>query len=201
MLRTCLILLLLSASVVNAKPIVVLGDSISAAYGIDASKGWVTLLQNKIDAHQLDYSIHNESISGETSAGGLTRIKNILKTHKPRILLLELGANDGLRGIPPFVMKKNLSAIIQAAQKANCQVILLSMQIPTNYGKRFTEMFYNSYFELAKKHDIAVVPFILQDVALDKNLMQKDQVHPNAKAQSIITEHIWPYVLPFLEQP
>jgi len=199
MVKACFLFLLLSVSVANATPIVVLGDSISAAYGISVNKGWVQLLQNKIDARQLDYSIHNESISGETSAGGLSRIEDVLTNHKPGLLLLELGANDGLRGIPPLVMKKNLSAIIQAAKKANCQVLLLSMRIPTNYGKRFTQMFYNSYFELAEEHDIAVVPFILQDVALDKSLMQDDQAHPNAKAQGIITEHIWPYVLPFLE--
>lgn len=177
-----------------------MGDSISAAYGIDVNKGWVSLLQNKITENHYPHIVYNESISGDTSAGGLSRIGQALEKHQPRFLLLELGANDGLRGVPPSVMKNNLRAIIQRAQASHCQVLLLSMRIPSNYGKRFTEMFYATYFDLAKELNIPVVPFILDGIALDETLMQKDRLHPNEQAQALIMAHIWPYLQPLLEQ-
>ncbi len=196
------LVLIFASLTVNAgatTKIVVLGDSISASYGINIDQGWINLLQNKINAANLGYSIQNESISGDTSAGGLARIDQVLARHQPKLLLLELGANDGMRGMSPKLMKNNLAEIVKRSKTAGAKVLLLSMRIPTNYGKRYTDMFYNSYLDLGKELDIPVVPFILEDVALKKELMQKDRIHPNAKAQVLIAEHVWPYLLPMLK--
>jgi acyl-CoA thioesterase-1 len=190
--------LLLFAMQIQAKSIVVLGDSISASHGIEAQQGWVALMQQKIQSSHPDYSIHNESISGDTTAGGLARLPRILKKYQPDILLIELGANDGLRGMSLLAMQQNLAAIIHKAKKSGAQVLLLSMRIPSNYGKRYTDMFYNSYQKLATQYDIAVVPFILESVALNKKYIQSDGIHPNTKAQAFIAAHITPYVLPLL---
>jgi len=191
-------IVLLFATQVQAKSIVVLGDSISASYGIEAKHGWVALMQEKIKTHHPDYTIHNESISGDTTAGGLARLPRILKKYQPDIILVELGANDGLRGMSLLTMQKNLAAIIQKSKQSGAQVLLLSMRIPSNYGKRYTDMFYNSYQKLAAEYHITAVPFILEAVALNKEYMQKDGLHPNAKAQPFITAHITPYLLPLL---
>jgi len=186
------------SSLTQAKSIVVLGDSISASHGFEAQQGWVALMQQKIQADYPSYTIHNESISGDTTAGGLARLPHILKKYQPDIIMLELGANDGLRGMSLTVMQKNLSAIIEKSQKSGAQVLLLSMRIPSNYGRRFTDMFYNTYQKLSIQHDIPVVPFILESVALNKSQMQDDGMHPNALAQPSITEHIYPYLLKLL---
>jgi len=192
---------LMSMSAMAQPPpiIVVLGDSISAGYGIEIDKGWVALLQKKLLAAKSNYSISNASISGDTSAGGLARIDPILTTDKPAIILLQLGANDGLRGLSPIQMKNNLAEIVHRAQKAGAKVILLGMKIPPNYGKRYVDMFYNVYPQLAKELDIPLVPFLLEDVALDKDLMQADGLHPNAKAQPILANKIEPYLFPLLK--
>ena len=182
------------------KSIVVLGDSISAAYGIEVGQGWVALVQDKLHKEHYDYTVNNESISGDTSAGGLARIDNALSRHKPSVVIIELGANDGLRGLSPTVLKSNLAEISQRAQKAGAKVLLLSMRIPPNYGKRYTEMFYNVYPELSKELKVPYVPFILEDVALVKQLMQEDGLHPNAKAQAVIVEKIWPHLIKLLER-
>jgi len=182
-----------------AKSIVVLGDSISAGYGLDAGKGWVTLLQKKFNQKNKAYTVFNESISGDTTAGGLARINKALSQHKPELVLLELGANDGLRGLSPKRMKSNLAEMINRSQKSGAKVLLLSMRIPPNYGKRYVEMFYKVYPQLAKEMNIPFVPFILEEVALVKDLMQKDGLHPNAKAQPIIADKIWQYLEPILE--
>jgi acyl-CoA thioesterase-1 len=186
-----IIIVSLMPQVVSAKAIVVLGDSISAGYGIEVSQGWVSLLQNKLDVSNDNYQIINESISGETTAGGLARIDRVLSEYRPVVLLIELGANDGLRGLPVDIMKSNLAEIIRRGQKAGAKVLLLGMRIPPNYGKRYTNMFYNVYMQLSKEMKIPYVPFILEDVALIKELMQPDGLHPNAKAQSIIAERVW----------
>ena len=183
-----------------AKPIiVVLGDSISAGYGIEIEEGWVALLQKKLIATNSNYSISNASISGDTSAGGLARIDQILTVDKPAIILLQLGANDGLRGLSPVQMKNNLAGIVRRAQKAGAKVILLGMKIPPNYGKRYVELFYNVYPQLAKELDVPIVPFILEDIVLNKDLMQADGLHPNAKAQPILADKIEPYLFPLLK--
>lgn len=184
---------------VMAKSIVVLGDSISAAYGMEVDQGWVALLQAKLNKDQPGrHSIHNESISGDTSAGGLARIDAALALHKPDLVLLELGANDGLRGLSPVTMKANLTEIIRRAQQAGAKVLLLGMKIPPNYGKRYIDLFYNVYPQLANELNLPLVPFILEEVALDPVLMQADGLHPNAKAQPIIADKIAAYVFPLL---
>jgi len=191
-------LFLCISSLTQAKSIVVLGDSISAAYGFEVEQGWVALMQENIKSEYPDYTIYNESISGDTSAGGLARLPLIIKKYNPNIIMLELGANDGLRGMSLFAMKKNLSAIIEQSKKSGAQVLILSMRIPSNYGKRFTDMFYGSYQKLSTQHEVSVVPFILENVALDKKFMQRDGLHPNALAQPIISNHIYPYLIKLL---
>lgn len=181
-----------------AKSIVVLGDSISAGYGMEVQQGWVTLLQKRLDQHESGYTMINESISGDTTAGGLARIDRALVQYKPSVLILELGANDGLRGLSPKIMQQNLAEIIKRAQRKGSKVLLLSMRIPPNYGKRYTEMFYNVYPQLAETMNVTYVPFILQDVALVKELMQRDGLHPNVKAQAMIADKVWQYLQPLL---
>ena len=193
------IILMMSMSAMAKPVIVVLGDSISAGYGIEVEQGWVALLQKKLHESNRAYSISNASISGDTSAGGLARIDPILIAQKPDIVLLQLGANDGLRGLSPVQMKSNLAEIVHRAQKAGATVVLLGMKIPPNYGKRYIELFYNVYPQLAKELDITLVPFLLEDVALDKDLMQADGLHPNAKAQPILANKIEPYLFPLLK--
>lgn len=191
---------LISMSAIAKPPIIiVLGDSISAGYGIEVDEGWVALLQKKLLEAKINYNISNASISGDTSAGGLARIDPLLTEHKPAIVLLQLGANDGLRGLSPVQMKSNLAEIVHRAQKAGAKVILLGMKIPPNYGKRYIDMFYNVYPQLAKELNIPFVPFLLEDVALNKDLMQADGLHPNAKAQPILANKIEPYLFPLLK--
>lgn len=184
---------------VSAKTIVVLGDSISAGFGIEVQQGWVALLQNRLAAQHSPYVISNESISGDTSAGGLARIDDALRRHKPQIVLIELGANDGLRGLSPEAMKANLTEMVKRAEKAGAKVLLLAMKIPPNYGKRYIEMFYNIYPQLSAELKVPYVPFILEDVALKPELMQADGLHPNALAQTIVAEKIWGYLAPMLK--
>jgi acyl-CoA thioesterase I len=183
-----------------AKSIVVLGDSISAGYGIDVAQGWVNLLQKKFNQQHSDYVISNESISGDTSAGGLARINKLLARHKPVIVMIELGANDGLRGLSPQEMKSNLREIIQRCRKSGAKVMLLGMKIPPNYGKRYIDMFYNIYPQLSAELDVPLVPFILENVDLNPAMMQADGLHPNAFGQPLITEKVWPYLQTLLQQ-
>ncbi|MGZ8158529.1 MAG: arylesterase [Methylobacter sp.] len=182
-----------------AKSIVVLGDSISAGYGIEVSQGWVALLQQKLDEKQAGYTIDNESISGDTTAGGLARIDRALTSHKPAVVIIELGANDGLRGLPPELIKRNLAGISRRAQQAGAKVLLLSMKIPPNYGKRYIDLFYHIYPQLATELRVPYVPFIMEDVALRKDMMQQDGLHPNAKGQPVIADKVWRQLLPLLK--
>jgi len=195
----CAVIVSLMSMTATAKSIVVLGDSISASYGIEVTEGWVALLQKKLNEKHSDCIISNESISGDTTAGGLARIDNVLKLHKPNIVIIELGANDGLRGLSPALIKSNLAEMIRRAQKADTKVLLLSMRIPPNYGKRYTDMFYSVYSQLSKELGVPYVPFILEDVALVKELMQQKGLHPNAEAQPIIADKILPHLLPLLK--
>ncbi len=194
----CVVIMALMSQTLLAKSIVVLGDSISAGYGIEVSQGWVAIVQKKLGDTRHDFSIHNASISGDTSSGGLARINPLLTQYKPSVLILELGANDGLRGLSPAIMKSNLAEIIRRAQQSNAKILLLGIKIPPNYGKRYIEMFYNVYPQLAKEMKVASIPFLLEDVALSSGLMQPDGLHPNAKAQPIIAEKIWQTLLPLL---
>ena len=179
--------------------ILIMGDSISASHGIEVQQGWATLLQERLEEQNSVFTVENESISGETSAGGLARIDQALDRHKPTLVLLELGANDGLRGLSPFVMKKNLAEMIHRSEQVGARVLLLGMKIPPNYGKRYIETFFDVYRQLAEEHDVSRVPFLLDGVALNKELIQQDGLHPNARAQPFILENIWPYLLPMLD--
>lgn len=176
----------------------VFGDSLSAGYGVESGSGWVDLLKQRLSEKQLPYQVVNASISGDTSAGGLSRIAAELKRHRPDILILELGANDGLRGLPLKAMKNNLSSIIRQAKETGAQVLLLGMQMPPNYGPRYTERFSAIYGELAKEQQLPLVPFLLKKVALDPALMQPDNLHPNSKGQPLLLEMVWPVLQPML---
>ncbi|MCF7966071.1 MAG: arylesterase [Methylobacter tundripaludum] len=193
------VIISLMSMTATAKSIVILGDSISAGYGIEVSQGWVALLQQKLDQQGTGHIIHNESISGDTTAGGLARIDAALTLHKPAVVIVELGANDGLRGLPPTLIKNNLAGIIQLARQNGAKVLLLSMKIPPNYGKRYIDLFYTIYPQLATELGIPYVPFIMEDVALTKDMMQQDGLHPNAKGQPVIADKVWPQLLPLLK--
>ena len=194
------LLITLFSTTLAAKSIVVLGDSLSASYRMATEDGWVHLVQQKIEQNKLAYSMMNESISGDTTAGGLARIDKALIQHKPALVLLELGANDGLRGLAPKRMKNNLKNIIKRSQKVGAKVLLLAMQIPPNYGKRYTDRFDQVYPQLAKDMNIPLVPFILKEIALNKGLLQKDHLHPNEKAQPLIADKVWKYLEPMIEK-
>lgn len=182
-----------------AKSIVVLGDSISAAFGTDISQGWVALLQQRLNDSKRDFTIHNASISGETSAGGLARVDELLKKYQPDILIVELGGNDGLRGLSPSIMKSNLNEIINRAKKIHAKVLLLGIKIPPNYGQRYNEWFYSVYIELGNEQHIPSIPFLLEDIALVPNMMQADGVHPSVQAQPLIANKVWQALLPLMK--
>jgi acyl-CoA thioesterase-1 len=172
--------------------ILVLGDSISASYGLEnPAQGWVSLLADKLKAANKPWQIANASISGETSAGGLARIDDLLSRHKPRLLILELGANDGLRGLNPSVMQNNLSEIMARAKKIGAKLMLLGMRIPPNYGKRFNDLFEAVFPAVAKQYNAAYVPFLLEGVGGNADLMQADGLHPNVQAQPILMKLVW----------
>ncbi|WP_311196198.1 arylesterase [Thiothrix winogradskyi] len=172
----------------NSSTLLVWGDSLSAAYGIPVEKGWVSLLQTKLGDH---YKVVNGSISGETTAGGLTRLPEALKQHDPDYVLLELGANDGLRGIDLPTMRRNLEQMITLSQAADTKVILLGIQLPPNYGTTFTEKFSATYTDLAKQYTLPLLPFLLDGIAENWDLMQADGLHPTAEAQPQILENVW----------
>jgi len=177
--------------------VLVWGDSLSAAYGIPQEKGWVSLLQEKYK-DQLD--IVNGSISGETTQGGLSRLPQALKLHKPTLLLLELGANDGLRGIQTKVMQENLQKMIEMSQAEDVKVVLLGIRIPLNYGFVYTQKFEKVYVDLAEKYDLPLLPFLLETVALDFDLMQADGLHPTADAQPKVLEHVLTLLEPVIKE-
>ncbi|MEN8259604.1 MAG: arylesterase [Pseudomonadota bacterium] len=182
----------------QAEPILVIGDSISAGYGIEVGAGWVDVLQRKLEQEGYGRRVINASISGDTSAGGVARIGKALKSHAPGIVIIELGANDGLRGLLPRQLKANLKTMIDQSKAAGAKVLLLGMRIPPNYGKRYTEMFYDVYRQVADEEGVAYVPFLLENVALQKSLMQQDGLHPNEKAQPLIAEAVWSRLAPVL---
>lgn len=176
----------------------VVGDSLSAAYGIPPDKGWVALLDERLQAKDTDYQVINASVSGETTSGGLTRLPALLSQHQPDVVLIELGANDALRGLSVTVIRENLKALIQQSLDAGSRVLLIGIRIPPNYGPQYTEAFFGLYAELADLYEVPRVPFLLENVALDWNLMQSDGHHPNAAAQPLILDNVWPYLKPLL---
>jgi acyl-CoA thioesterase-1 len=169
-----------------------MGDSLSAGYGIHVENGWVALLAKRLAAQGYEYQVVNASVTGETSGGGKVRLQSLLSTHKPAIVILELGANDGLRGLPVKQMRDNLASMIEAAQAASAKVLVIGMQIPPNYGQQYTTSFSDTYTELAKTYHLKLVPFLLDGVALDAKQMQADNLHPNELGQPRLLDNVWP---------
>ena len=200
--RILLFLLLpLAAQFAQAKQstILVMGDSLSAGYGIQLDQSWVTLLQQEL-LKSTQAKVINASVSGETSGGGLTRLTALLTKHKPDVVIIELGGNDGLRGQPLNIMQENLQAMITASKSAGADVLLAGMQIPTNYGPRYTKQFKETYPKLAEKNNVSLIPFLLEDVATHSNLIQRDGIHPTAEAQPVILNNVLPVLLPLLKK-
>lgn len=179
--------------------ILVMGDSLSAGYGIDIQRGWVRLLEEEI-TKKYAVQIINASVSGETSSGGNIRLPALLAEHKPDIVILELGGNDGLRGQPLKLLEKNLQAMISASKKNGTQVLLAGMQIPPNYGQRYSTQFKTLYTELAEKNRVALIPFLLEGIGGNAELMQRDGIHPTAEAQAIIAKNVQPELVNLLRQ-
>ena len=175
----------------QADTVLVLGDSISAAYGIQRAQGWVALLEQKLSSLGDDHQVVNASISGETTGGGLARLARILSLHNPDVLILELGGNDGLRGYPIERIHDNMREMVALAQSAGADVLVLGMRIPPNYGTRYTEAFYNIYQNLATNPEIRLIPFFMEGIGDQPDLMQADQVHPTSKAQAILLANVW----------
>ncbi|GAA4652141.1 arylesterase [Kistimonas scapharcae] len=184
-----------ASSLPDQKTLLVFGDSLSAAYGIDSRKGWVALLQEKLAGTHPEWQVVNASISGETTSGGLSRLPEALETYTPDLVLLQLGANDGLRGLPLKGMKNNLSQMIVLSQQQNADVLLFEMRIPPNYGPVYSRRFQGVFSELADQHDIGLVPFFLDGVAGDAALNQPDGIHPVASAQPKLLENIWSFIV------
>lgn len=174
--------------------ILILGDSLSAGYGIDVDQSWATLLQQRLEEQGYEHRVVNASISGETTEGGATQIENAIETFSPELIILALGGNDGLRGFPPARIKDNLLAIAGKAKASGADVVLLGIRIPTNYGERYTRAFEGVYPDVAEALDILWIEFFMDGVALNDELLQEDRIHPNAKAQPILLDNAWPVI-------
>ena len=197
--RILLLLLLVLPHAASAHIILVVGDSLSAAYGIPVEQGWVSLLQQRLDSEGYPYRVVNASISGDTTANARARLDQALASHEPAVLLLGLGGNDGLRGLSLALMKENLAAMIASAQAAAAEVLLLGVQLPPNYGPRYTQKFQAIYHELADENGLALLPSLVDGIGTESTLMQADGIHPNAAAQPLIRDRIWKELLPLLE--
>jgi acyl-CoA thioesterase-1 len=197
-----LLLVLLPAGTPSAAAgratILVYGDSLSAAYGIGQKQGWVALLEERLGRSALDYSVVNASISGETSSGGASRIGSVLSRTRPSITIVELGGNDGLRGLPPAQMRENLSTIVGAARRAGSRVLLLGMQMPPNYGAAYAREFERVYADVARQHKATLAPFFPDGAATRRDFFQDDNIHPTAAAQPLILEQVWKHLSPML---
>lgn len=181
--------------------LLVLGDSLSAGYGLKQQQGWVSLLQNIWNDEQVQIDVVNAAISGETTDGGLARLPRLLEQHEPSHVLIELGGNDGLQGHPVNKTRANLNEMVKLAIESGATVFIQDMQIPTNYGSRYTKMFSDAFGSVAEENEISLIPFFLQDVALDKSLMQNDGIHPNAEAQPIIAQFMRDQLTPLIVEP
>ncbi len=185
----------------EAPLILVFGDSISAGYGLArVEQGWVELLKTRLNAQGYGYQVVNASVSGETTAGGLARLPRALSLHHPKILILELGANDGLRGLPVAQMRANLTQMIDLAAAAGAKTLLLGMRMPPNYGPEYTEQFRLVFSDLARDKKLPLVPFLLDKIALSANLLQEDNLHPNELGQPILLDNVWPALQPLLRK-
>ena len=195
---TAVVTLLLWAQGAVAGTLLVLGDSISAAFGLDTRQGWVSLLEQRLAAEGFDYQVVNASVSGDTSAGGLARLPTLLAEHRPQLVIVELGGNDGLRGQAPAQLQQNLAAMVQQSQKAGAKVLILGMQLPPNYGVRYTTAFAAVFPQVANQTGAALVPFLLEGVGGVPALMQDDGIHPGAAAQAQLLDNVWLGLKPLL---
>ncbi len=179
--------------------ILVMGDSISAGYGIQRDEGWVELLSRQLAQAEYPHEVINGSISGETTGGGLARLPQALDTHAPEVVVIELGGNDGLRGYPTDLVRSNLKQMVELSLARDAKVLLVGMQIPPNYGPRYTEAFFGMYEGVASETGVTLLPFFLEKVALTPGMMQADGIHPTAEAQPLLLETLWGYLRPLLE--
>jgi acyl-CoA thioesterase-1 len=193
--------LLLAAALAHSAPktVLVLGDSLSAEYGLTRGSGWVALLEQKLKAEKIDATIVNASISGETTSGGRTRLPALLAQHHPALVVIELGANDALRGLPLAAAEANMRAMVELARKNKAQVLLVGMRMPPNYGRDYTERFFGMYKTVATQLKAPLVPFMLEGVAEKPALFQADRLHPTAQAHPAILANIWPKFLPLVK--
>ena len=188
----------LAAPAEAARTLLVFGDSLSAGYGLPRDQAWVSLLAERLKQQRIDYKVANASISGETTLGGLRRINGVLAQHKPNIVLIALGANDGLRGQSVDSMRKNLEAMIESCRKSNSQVMLIGMRLPPNYGSAYADKFHAVYRDIATRHKLPLVPFLLEGFAEKPDWFQSDGIHPAARAQLAILETVWKTLAPLL---
>ena len=194
-----LLALLLLGSPVTAGGIVILGDSISAAYGIDKQQGWVALLQDRLSQQCPGMQVNNASVSGETTAGGLTRLPALL-VQSPQVVVIELGGNDGLRGLSPNAMEQNLLEMISLSRQTGAEVLLLGMLLPANYGEQYVTLFQEAFARVAGRTGVAFVPFFLESVAQEEGMMQEDGIHPTAAAQPLLLNNAWPELWPLIRE-
>jgi len=190
--------LLLIGQMAQAGTVLVVGDSISAAFGMDTQQGWVHLLDERMRQEGFEHRVVNASISGDTSAGGAARLPALLTEHQPQLVIVELGGNDGLRGLPPGQLQQNLASMIDASRGAGAKVLLLGMRIPPNYGERYTTAFAKVFDDVAADKNVPLVPFLLEGVGGVDKLMQDDGVHPAVEAQPQLLENVWPTLKPLL---
>ena len=182
-----------------AKPVImVLGDSISAEYGLPRDTGWVALMRQRLASEHIDYSVANASISGDTTSGGRARMPELIQRLKPSIVIVELGANDALRGVPLPTTEDNLRTIVEQAQQAHAKVVLIGMYVPPNYGPDYTQKFHGVYEQISKDLHVPLVPFLLAGIADKPEMFQADQMHPTQQAQPVLLDNVWPTVKPLL---
>lgn len=195
----CLFLVVSTAPAAAADPVIlVLGDSLSSGHGIGDQQGWVNLLREKLDDNGYPHSVVNASVSGDTTRDALSRLEATIERHRPDIAIVELGGNDGLRAFSIDTIEGNLSRILDTLQENRVKIVLAGMRIPPNYGPVYTEAFEALYPALADRYDAALVPFFMEDVATDRTLMQDDEIHPNAAAQPLLLDNVWPVLEPLL---
>jgi acyl-CoA thioesterase-1 len=193
-------LLLLGAAADARTPVImVLGDSISAGYGIDVDKGWVALLQQRLEQRGLDYKVINSSISGDTTSSARARLPSALQRHHPAVVIIELGGNDGLRGLSLKAMRANLQALVATARRHGAKVLLLGIRLPPNYGPAYTHAFHQVYIQVARSLNAALVPFLLQGIGGHPERMQGDGIHPAQNAQQQLLDNVWPHLEPLLQ--
>ena len=189
----------MSAGAHAAPALLVFGDSLSAAYGISQRRGWVALLEERLKRERLDFRVVNASISGETTAGGRARLGKLLEQEKPAVVILELGANDGLRGLPVAEMRKNLGAMIELGKKTGAKVLLVGVRLPPNYGPDYTKSFEAAFAQLAKEHKCALLPSLLEGFEENATFFQADRIHPTEGAQAAILDNVWKALQPLLK--